>query len=151
VAGATLEGYVRADVAEDPLPDVAVSVDEAGHDDHSPGVDDLCLVDGEVGPHLANDIALDENVGGCEVADLAVEGEDRAPLDQEPLGRLDAEVDAFRVDGRDRGLHHLAASEDDPAGAGVVALYEFLQGPGLEKDDADQHEDTEDHRAVGRG
>src|SRR5690606_3901648 len=131
VGGAAFEGHVGADVAEDALPDVAVGVDEPGHHDHAPGVDHLRLVHRQVGSDLADHLAFDEDVGGGEVADLAVEGEDRAALYEDAAGRGDAEVGALRIDGGNGRLFHLAAAQHDAARPPVVAFDELFQVAGL--------------------
>ena len=63
VTGPPFEGNVGPDVAEEALPDVAVSVDESRHDDHPGSVDHLRLSVGEIAARLRDSATLDQDVG----------------------------------------------------------------------------------------
>src|SRR5262245_27140091 len=71
---------------------MAVGVDEAGNDDSVRGVDDRDRIARQldVRPNLADPAALDQYVRLREVADLPVEGEDDAALEQNAAFTLDA-------------------------------------------------------------
>ena len=68
-----LERAVGEHVAQDALPHVPMGIDEAGHHDHPRGVDDLGVRRGDVRPHGGDGLAFDEDVGGFEIAERAVE------------------------------------------------------------------------------
>src|SRR5262245_51257858 len=70
---------------------MAVGVDEAGNDDSVRGVDDRDRIARhlDVRPNLADAAALDQYVRMREVADLPVEGEDDAALEQNAAFTLD--------------------------------------------------------------
>ncbi len=72
----------RNDVAIEGLPQVAVGVDEPGHDDRAGGIDDLGASSSQRRTHLADDPILDQYVCLDHVADGPIERQDRAPLDQ---------------------------------------------------------------------
>jgi hypothetical protein len=77
------EGPVAGDRPQLRLPGVAVGVDEARHHDRAARVDHRRPFRGlEVGADRGDPLAFDEDVGALEVADLAVEREDGAALDQ---------------------------------------------------------------------
>ena len=71
-------------VANEGLPQVAVGVDEPGHDDRVGGIDDLGASSSQRRPHLADDPILDQDVGRDHVANGPIERQDRASLDQHP-------------------------------------------------------------------
>src|SRR6516162_1754589 len=86
------EQAVHQDVAQESLVGMAVGVDEAGNDDSVRGVDDRDRIARrlDVRPNLADPVALDQYVRLREVADLPVEGEDDAALEQNAAFTLDA-------------------------------------------------------------
>ena len=87
-----IEQAVHQDVAQESLVGMAVGVDEAGNDDSVRGVDDRDRIARrlDVRPNLADPVALDQYVRLREVADLPVEGEDDAALEQNAAFTLHA-------------------------------------------------------------
>jgi hypothetical protein len=72
----------RADAAQAALPDMDMSVDEAGHHDHLGGVDHLVGGGIQVAAYAQDLLALDQDLGVLEVADLLVHRHGPAGLDQ---------------------------------------------------------------------
>src|SRR6516225_1664617 len=79
-----IEQAVHQDVAQEPLIGMAVGVDETGNDDPVRGIDDRGHIARhlDIRPNLADLAALDQHVRLREVADLPVEGEHDAALEQ---------------------------------------------------------------------
>ena len=148
VAGPALERDVRADVPQEPLPDVTVGVDEPGHDDHPRRVDRLGVRGHEVGTDLDDRAAVDQDVRGREVADVPIHREYGPGAEQDPSRRRHGEVDARRVHLGDLGHLGWAAPHDPAAGPLVVPLRELLEVAQLEQDDPEQHQDAGDDQAV---
>jgi hypothetical protein len=71
-------------IAQQALIGVAVGIDETRNDDPIGDVDhDNGLVrGGDIGPHIADLAVLDQNIPGREVADLRIDGQDDATLEQ---------------------------------------------------------------------
>ena len=72
----------RTDAADEGLPQVAVGVDEPGHDNGVGSIDDLGISSSQRRTHLADDPVLDQYVCLDQVANGPIERQDRAALDQ---------------------------------------------------------------------
>jgi hypothetical protein len=94
-----IEQSVGEDVAQKPLIEMVVRIDEAGQHDPVGGIDHRRVVTrkGDVRAHLANLAALDEHVGLGEIADLPIEGEHDAALEQDAPRPLHAGEQAISV------------------------------------------------------
>jgi hypothetical protein len=65
---------------------VPVRVDEAGRHDHARGVEDLRARRVQTRADREDGVVLDQDVGGVEVAEAVVHGEDAAAADDEAGG-----------------------------------------------------------------
>jgi hypothetical protein len=82
VVAGDVEAGRRTEVANEGLPQVAVGVDEPGHDNRLGGIDDLGASSAKRCTHLADDPILDQYVCFDHVANGPIERQDRAALDQ---------------------------------------------------------------------
>ncbi len=80
-----------------------MGVDEAGHDDHPRGVDQLGIPVHQARSDREDLVPLDEDVSGGELADVPVQAENGPSLDQLPSGGHNCEVVAGRIEGRKDG------------------------------------------------
>ena len=82
---------IRNDAAELVLPAMAVSIDDAGHDDHPAHLDGdcsaICCRVGEVGADRLDPAAADEHVALVEIPDLRVDRDDRCAFQEDPIAR----------------------------------------------------------------
>ena len=65
-----------------------VRVDEAGDENPVRAIDNHRAGGRDVRPYVANLAVFDQNVGGCEIADCAVERQHDAAFEQNPARRL---------------------------------------------------------------
>jgi hypothetical protein len=69
---------IRHEPAQGSLPGVPVRIDQARQHDRIAGVDDFGIVDLEVRSDRGYPRALDQHVASTKIAEMGIEGEDRA-------------------------------------------------------------------------
>ena len=92
---------------------------------------------------------IDQHVADAEIADLGIEAEDDPVADQRAGGRNHREVDPVGVERGEGGTLGDAAALNEAPGPAEVALAQLLEIAHLEQDDPHQHQQADDHRAVG--
>ena len=99
-----------------------MGVDKPGNDDPLVGVDDRDVArHGDIGTHLADLAVLDQQIRLCEVADLPIEREHHAALEQDPARTLDTGMHriglaaALRRGRRGQHLRGSATADHDSA------------------------------------